>query len=129
MPIRVAGGLSALNQKIGAYSLISLIGQGGMSSVWLAERSDGRLPASRGAQVPAVCHDLSVPAERFKREGKILGQLTHPNISKTATGCLRLSSPMENHISFSNMSKAYLSINIVTKKKLNLEARIQLFLM
>src|SRR5207245_8813098 len=29
-------------QTIGAYKLISLVGQGGMGSVWLAERSDGR---------------------------------------------------------------------------------------
>ena len=29
-------------QKVGAYALISQIGQGGMGSVWLAQRSDGR---------------------------------------------------------------------------------------
>src|ERR1700753_2853140 len=29
-------------QTVGVYKLISQIGQGGMSSVWLAERSDGR---------------------------------------------------------------------------------------
>ena len=28
--------------RVGAYTLISPIGQGGMGSVWLAERSDGR---------------------------------------------------------------------------------------
>src|SRR5579862_3934791 len=27
---------------VGAYTLISAIGQGGMSTVWLAERNDGR---------------------------------------------------------------------------------------
>jgi len=29
-------------QTLGPYTLISQIGQGGMGSVWLAERSDGR---------------------------------------------------------------------------------------
>src|SRR6478672_4022505 len=33
---------SLAGQTIGAYRLISPIGQGGMGSVWLAERSDGR---------------------------------------------------------------------------------------
>jgi len=35
-------GTSLEGQKIGPYTLISPIGQGGMGSVWLAERSDGR---------------------------------------------------------------------------------------
>ena len=33
---------SLTGQKIGAYTLVSPIGQGGMGCVWLAERSDGR---------------------------------------------------------------------------------------
>src|SRR5258708_38289604 len=35
-------GQTLAGQTIGAYTLISPIGQGGMGSVWLAERSDGR---------------------------------------------------------------------------------------
>ena len=41
-PIELARESSLAGQKIGAYTLISPIGQGGMGSVWLAERSDGR---------------------------------------------------------------------------------------
>ena len=33
---------SLAGQVVGSYRLISLIGEGGMGSVWLAERCDGR---------------------------------------------------------------------------------------
>src|SRR5579871_2971520 len=33
---------SLAGQVLGSYRLLSLIGQGGMGSVWLAERCDGR---------------------------------------------------------------------------------------
>ena len=33
---------SLAGQVLGAYALVSPIGRGGMGSVWLAERSDGR---------------------------------------------------------------------------------------
>src|SRR5437868_12142888 len=39
-PVFPASGLAG--QNIGAYTLISQIGRGGMGTVWLAKRSDGR---------------------------------------------------------------------------------------
>jgi serine/threonine protein kinase len=81
-PVRVARGLSLLDQKIGAYSLISLIGQGGMGTVWLAERSDGRFERQVALKFLSCPLTHVIGAERFKREGKILGQLTHPNIAE-----------------------------------------------
>src|SRR5580693_2472221 len=68
-------------QTLGPYTLISQIGQGGMGSVWLARRSDGRF--ERQAAVKFVNTALAGRAteERFKREGSILGRLTHPHIA------------------------------------------------
>ena len=34
--------MALAGQEVGAYRLVSLIGQGGTGSVWLAERADGR---------------------------------------------------------------------------------------
>jgi serine/threonine protein kinase/tetratricopeptide (TPR) repeat protein len=69
-------------QRLGAYTLVSQIGQGGMGSVWLAHRSDGRF--ERQAAIKFVSIALAGPAgeERFRREGSIVGRLIHPNIAE-----------------------------------------------
>jgi eukaryotic-like serine/threonine-protein kinase len=69
-------------QKIGAYTLTLPIGQGGMGSVWLAQRSDGRFErkaAVKFLNAALIGHDGE---ERFKREGAILGRFLHANIAE-----------------------------------------------
>src|SRR5262249_47456816 len=41
-PVGLPGGSGLAGQTLGVYTLISQIGRGGMGSVWLAERNDGR---------------------------------------------------------------------------------------
>jgi len=82
MPIQIASSLSVLAKKIGAYTLISQIGIGGMGSVWLAERNDGRFERQVAVKFLQLAMTSGVSTERFKREGKILGQLTHPHIAE-----------------------------------------------
>lgn len=81
-PLRPADDPSITGEILGAYKLISRIGEGGMGNVWLAERVDGRF--ERQAAVKFLHFALASPgaAERFKREGRILGQLTHPHIAE-----------------------------------------------
>jgi serine/threonine protein kinase len=67
---------------VGAYTLVRQLGQGGMASVWLARRSDGRY---EGQVAIKFLHEGGWPgagAERFVREGDILARLAHPNIAR-----------------------------------------------
>jgi len=69
-------------QTIGAYRFISLIGQGGMGTVWLAERCDGHFERHVAIKFLHLSVATQGGIERFKREGRILAQLTHPNVAE-----------------------------------------------
>ena len=74
--------LSLAGQQVGSYRLISPIGDGGMGTVWLAERSDGRFERKAAVKFLSVALLGRVGEERFKQEGSILGLLSHPNIAE-----------------------------------------------
>src|SRR5579859_7729338 len=81
-PEQPPNGISLAGETVGAYRLISRIGEGGMGNVWLAERADGRF--EKQVAVKFLNFAVASPgvAERFKREGSILGQLGHPHIAE-----------------------------------------------
>jgi eukaryotic-like serine/threonine-protein kinase len=72
---------SLAGQAIGAYTLISPIGQGGMGNVWLARRSDGRFEGTAAVKLLNASLIGRAGEERFRREGSILARLTHPHIA------------------------------------------------
>jgi serine/threonine protein kinase/tetratricopeptide (TPR) repeat protein len=76
------GRTTLLGQTVGAYTLLSLIGEGGMGSVWVAERSDGRFERRVALKFLGIGLAGRGGEERFKREGTILGRLTHPHIAE-----------------------------------------------
>jgi serine/threonine protein kinase len=67
---------------IGAYRLLSSIGYGGMGSVWLAERSDGRFEGQAALKLLNASLMGRSGEARFRREGTILARLTHPHIAR-----------------------------------------------
>jgi serine/threonine protein kinase len=69
-------------QTVGAYTLESLIGQGGMGSIWLARRSDGRFEGHSAIKFLNAAIGGREGQERFHREGNVLARLTHPNIAR-----------------------------------------------
>jgi serine/threonine protein kinase/Flp pilus assembly protein TadD len=80
-PLPSPGALLA-GQTIGVYTMVSLIGQGGMGSVWLARRSDGRFEGQAAVKLLNASLVGHAGEERFKREGSILARLTHPHIAR-----------------------------------------------
>ena len=75
------GGQDLAGQILGVYTLVSQIGHGGMGTVWLAERNDGRFERRVAVKVLNIGLIGKGGEERFKREGRILGRLTHPHIA------------------------------------------------
>jgi serine/threonine-protein kinase len=112
-------------QTLGPYTLISQIGQGGMGSVWLARRSDGRFERQAAVKFVSIALAGRATEERFKREGSILGRLTHPHIADLLDAGI------------SSNGQPYLILEYVDgttidqycdQHKLDLEARVRLFL-
>ncbi len=77
-----AAGGSLAGKVLGAYTLESIVGQGGMGTVWRARRSDGRYSGSVAIKLLNIALVAGNAGARFRREGRILARLTHPNIAR-----------------------------------------------
>jgi len=111
--------------RIGAYTLESRIGHGGMGTVWLASRSDGRFEGQVALKLLNAALVGRGGEERFRREGTILARLTHPHIARLIDAGV------------SNTGKPYLVLEHIAgrhidrfcdEQKLSIEARVRLFL-
>ena len=67
---------------VGAYTVLDVIGEGGMGSVWRAVRSDGRCHRLAAIKFLNVGSMGRLGRDRFTREGRILAKLTHPLIAQ-----------------------------------------------
>ena len=72
---------SLAGETLGPYTLVSPIGHGGMSSVWLAERTDGRFDRRVAIKFLSAVY-IGRGDERFRREGGMLARLSHPHIAQ-----------------------------------------------
>ncbi|MEP7002729.1 MAG: serine/threonine-protein kinase, partial [bacterium] len=68
--------------EIGAYTLERPLGHGGMGSVWLARRTDGRFEGHAALKLLNLSLVSPSGQERFRREGSLLARLTHPGIAR-----------------------------------------------
>jgi serine/threonine-protein kinase len=124
-PAAPAKATGLAGQTVGPYTLISQIGQGGMGSVWLAERNDGRFERKVAVKFIHIAQMGHGGEARFKREGSILGRLAHPHIAELIDAGV------------STGGQPYLVLELVEGEhidrycdvqRLDIEARIRLFL-
>jgi serine/threonine protein kinase len=75
-----------IGQRVGAYQIRQLLGQGGMGSVYLADRADGEYEQQVAIKL-ITAHAWDDPL--IRRERQILADLNHPNIVHILdAGCL-----------------------------------------
>jgi len=67
---------------VGPYRLLRELGQGGTSSVWLAERVDGSIKRSVALKLPHLGLIDRGIEQRIARETEILASLEHPHIAR-----------------------------------------------
>jgi serine/threonine-protein kinase len=127
--VRAVGGdapeLALVGRQVGPYRVLSSLGRGGMSTVWLAERADGLF--TRRVALKLLHPSLlgSGADERFARERAILAGLEHPHIARLLDA------------GFTDDGQPYLAIEYVAgtaftdycdRHRLDLGERLRLFL-
>jgi tetratricopeptide (TPR) repeat protein len=66
--------------RCGSYTLVRLLGSGGMGAVYLAERTDGEIQQQVAVKLLRVDEHRPEWRDRFLRERQLLASLNHPSI-------------------------------------------------
>ena len=75
-------GQSLAGLVVAGYTLDRPIGHGGMGTVWLAHRSDGRFEGLAAVKLLNLALLGEAGEVRFRNEGSVLARLSHPNIAR-----------------------------------------------
>jgi serine/threonine protein kinase len=124
-PVTLSVPSAAAGETFGAYTLATPIGQGGMGSVWLAERSDGRFERRVAIKFLNIALAGRSGQERFKREGTILGRLAHPHIAELVDAGLSASG--QPYLILEHVDGEHID-RYCDQHTLDLVARVRLFL-
>src|SRR5262249_53024637 len=118
-------GVEHIGDLVGPYRLVRRLGEGGMGTVWLAERTDMLQKKPVGLKLPRALWRGARLAERLAREREILAPLNHPNIARLYEAGLAAD------------GQPYLALEYVegerldtycARKSLDVPARLRLFL-
>jgi len=127
LPVALAGDRapSLAGETVGGYTLERPLGAGGMGSVWLARRTDGRFEGSVAIKLLNLALLDREGQARFRREGTILASLSHPSIARLLDAGVTAS------------GQPYLVLELVDglrldryadRERLDIPTRLQLFL-
>jgi len=84
---RAARELAFTGRRVGSYVLLRLLGEGGMASVFLAERADEQYRQLVAIKLMhAQIWQVNAMLERFRTERQILASLNHQNIARLLDG-------------------------------------------
>ena len=124
-PLADEGPPSLAGHTVGAYTLERPLGAGGMGTVWLARRSDGRFEGHVAVKLINLALLDRGGQERFRREGTLLARLSHPHIARLFDAGV------------TDAGQPFLVLEYVAgiridrhaaERRLSLEARLELFL-
>jgi eukaryotic-like serine/threonine-protein kinase len=123
--LKDTNGTSLIGQKVGAYTIVSPIGHGGMGSVWLAKRSDGRFEGFVAVKFLNASLLGRKGEERFRREGTIVARLSHPSIARLIDA--GVSSTGQPYLVLEYVQGVHID-QYCDNNRLDLRGRIKLFL-
>jgi eukaryotic-like serine/threonine-protein kinase len=75
-----------VRDHVGAYRLLGKIGQGGMSTVYLASRDDLPYECRVALKLVKPGMEAEHTLERFRQERQILAELNHPHVARLLDG-------------------------------------------
>ena len=81
-----AGAEAAAPERIGPWRIVRELGQGGMGTVYLGERSEGGFRQSAAVKLVRRGMDSDFILRRFHMEREILAGLDHPHIARLLDG-------------------------------------------
>jgi len=112
-------------QQLGAYTLESVLGHGGMGTVWLAHRSDGRYEGRVAVKLLNAALMGRPSEQRFVREGSVLAKLRHPHIAQLVDAGVAPSGQPYLVLEYIDGERID---RYAQERNLDLEARVRLFL-
>ena len=111
--------------ELGGWTLDRPIGRGGMGSVWLARRSDGRFEGTAAVKLLNLALVSETGQARFRREGSALARLAHPGIARLLDA--GVSPSAQPYLVLEHVDGAPIDV-YVAQRHLTIESRVRLFL-